>query len=221
MPYGRYRRRRRFYRRRKPVPWYAKKYSLGSLASKAWSGVKYLKGLVNAERYKLDTSATTTDILNTGTVVHLSAVAQGDGDSARTGNSIFARSLLVRGFWTWNSTAAAPQQVRVSVVQDLRQISDTAPGFTDIYAGANVQSFLNTATVGSFKVLRTLSFSINDMVPERRFQIKIPMRHHIRYNGTASSDIQKGGLYLVMSSDQTTSNGPTMTWISRLSYHDN
>ena len=43
---------------------------------------------------------------------------------------------------------------------------------------------------------------------------------HIRYNGTADTDIQKGGLYILFISDQA-SDYPTCDYQTRLGYHDN
>ena len=40
-------------------------FSLGQLARKAWSGVKYIKGLVNSEMYKMDINITSTRFIMT------------------------------------------------------------------------------------------------------------------------------------------------------------
>ena len=60
-------RRRRVYKKRTPKPWYRKKYSVSQMASAAYKGVKYIKGLVNSEMFDVVTAASNTSMTNTGT----------------------------------------------------------------------------------------------------------------------------------------------------------
>lgn len=227
MPFQRRRRRfrrrngRRYGRRLAVQPWYRRKFTAADMASYAWRGVKYLKGLVNSERYKFDVQESVTNILNTGGLNNLVEIAQGDGDGARTGLSIFARSLNIKGYATWNSTSALPQILRVSIVVDNQQIADTAPTFTDIYENNNVVAHLNSDTVGRFSVLRDMLINLSDQKPQVHWEMNIPMKHHIRYNGTAGTDFQRGAIYIVYVSNKSTVDGPSLVYESRLSYHDN
>lgn len=191
------------------------------LASAAYSGVKYLRGLVNSELYSLDNQSTASNLLTTGAVVHLTAVAQGDGDGARTGNSIYVRSVNMRLACAWASAGNAGQIVKWALVEDTQQIGDTTPGFTDIYDNNNVVAHLSETTKGRFTIHKTgnLVLSVNN--PRELVQCQLTLRHHVRYNGTVGSDVQKGGLYLVLVSDQSSSNGPSIVYDVRVSYHDN
>lgn len=220
MPYKRnYRRRnykkKRYVRRvpanRQPTTWQA----VSKLASDIW----YLKGLVNSELYKFDTAISTT-VVNTGSVQNLCQIATGDTEVTRTGNSIFVRSVYVI-LNTSMSQSANNTLFRIALVQDKQQIGDTAPAITDVYEGATPQSALYKATVGRFKILwtRTVPFSItgNQTAMIKKF---FKCRIHVRYNANTTADLQKNGLYLMMSSDEAT-NGVAVAGTARLSYHDN
>lgn len=226
MPYS------RGYKRRYKKRRYAKKgkslwqtgmgyYSKASwLAKQVWK----LKGLVNSEMHKLDVNNAGGTVTTAAYAAHLSAVAVGDTFDARTGNSIYARSLNIKGQVVYNGTAGAtPTFLRLLVVQDTQQIGDTSPAISDVLstASSGYNAHINAATAGRFKLLYSdihATDSVQNTV--KKFDINLPMRHHIRYNGTASTDIQKGGLYIMAISDQAT-NGPKLIFDSRLSFHDN
>lgn len=225
MAYRRYRR-RRFNRRRK-TPWYNKKYSAAQLAVKAVKGVSYLKGLVNSERFVHQNTATAApdDI---GYIGHLTSISQGDTQITRTGNSILARSLMLRGNITINATSSQ-NVVRLMIIMDKQQIGDTVPSITDIlestYSATQfyVHAPLERDSVGRFKVLKSRTYTLSDQRPNLSFSFFINMRQHIRYNGISGGDIQKNGMYLVLVSDSpnTGSAHPSVTFLSKLTYHDN
>lgn len=208
---------------RKMDSWASAGAKAGSLAKIAWRGVQKLRGLVNSEMYKLDQTLTAQNIdQGTPIVQHITAVAQGDGDGQRTGNSILARSFNFKGLVYRSSAGDANQMVRVSVIQDTQQVGDTTPLCNNIYEGTNPYNHLNSDSVGRYKVLYTKSFILDTVKNlSQILDINVPMMHHVRYNGTASTDIQKGGLYFVFTSTQGTSNFPAVTGEMRLSYHDN
>lgn len=214
--YGR-RRRRRFARKRG-----------GFSLSSAWKTAKWaaktawkLKGLVNSEMMKLDTSASGVSIPTTGVVTHMTAVAQGDSDASRHGNSIYVRSLNIKGYVRMNAAATA-SVYRLAVIIDTQQVGDTSPSYSDIYESSDVNSHLNNTTVGRYKVLKNIVFTlIVGQSDVKYFDINIPMRHHVRYNGANSSDVQKGGIYLVRVSNEGVGFTPSDSYEARLSYHDN
>lgn len=191
------------------------------VARAAWRGVKYLRGLVNSELYKADFSFAGQAFGSNATfITHLTGIAQGDGITTRTGNSIYVRSINVKGSLTWNSASGAGQLCRVSLIMDKQQISDTTPNFTDVYTNGLPFSHLNPNTVGRFSVLWSKSFQVSATRPDVPLFLNKAMRHHVRYNGTTSTDIQRGAIYLLVTSDATV-NYPTLNMESRTSYHDN
>lgn len=199
----------------------SRKYSALDMAKGALRGVKYLKGLVNSEMFKLDT-AVSGGVPDTGGVSSICAIAQGDGYAARTGNSILAKSISWRGVWERTTAGNAVQHIRICIFSDSQQVGDTAPSFTDVFTTAASTSFLNPLTVGRFSILWSKEFILDTAGGlGDSFDVTLPLQHHIRYNGTASSDIQKGGLYIATISTQASANYPTLTSVVRLSYHDN
>lgn len=188
--------------------------------------VKSLKGLrrvINVEKKKFDAVYSVTNIPITGTVNPLHAVAQGDTDQTRDGNSIKPLSLLLR-YQSYNNATAGTTAIRVLIFRDLQQVGDTNPSTTDILddsVAALPDAPLNNNTVGRFKILRDFKIILDTAKSNRKDgKVYIPLYGHIRYNGAAATDIQKGGLYILMVSDQAT-NYPTMGYNYRLTYVDN
>ena len=189
------------------------------LALQAYKGVKYLKGLVNSEMFHRTNSGSTTTS-STGTMTLLNGFSQNDTDNGRTGNSVLMRNVLIRLVFTQNATAISTQY-RVMIVLDTQQISDTNPSVTDILESANPLSTLKVGNAGRFKVLKSWMFTTDDTKSQTRvINYYKNMQMHTRYNGTADTDIQKNGLYLVTICNQAT-NTPTMDFYWKVGYHDN
>jgi len=217
----RYRRRyrKRGYRRRN-VAWYNRKYSVAQLASKALKGVSYLKGLVNSEKFKHDLVSSSTYDYN-GVLSHLTGISQGDGEGQRTGNSIFVRNVNIRGSLVRGTT---DERVRLMLLIDKQQIGDSVPAASDVLASTgtaqSVYSFLNRSTVGRFTILRSRLYALTADTPTININWNVNLRHHVRYNGTTGTDVQRGGIYLLIITSAA-SNGPTFERAIRVSYHDN
>lgn len=196
----------------------AKDYGLLALA--AYRGVKYLSGLVNSEKFKLDTTVSVNPDNSSGSVIHLTGAASGDTDSSRTGNSIFVRSLYCR-FRIDKHASATNTNVRILLVVNKQQVADTAPAITDVLESVDTTAPLNNATVGRFSILWDRTFNVNSVSqPTYNTQLYKPMKLHCRYNGTAGTDIQKNGIYLLIFSNEAT-NTPAVNGLFRVSYHDN
>lgn len=189
------------------------------LASAAWRGVRYIKGLVNSEMFNVTLNADATPS-SSGSVVHLTAIAQGDGSGSRTGNSIFVRKVY-GNFNVKQHATAAYTSYRLILFMDTQQVGDTSPAVTDVLESTRVTSYLNPNTTGRFSILWDRRFTTEDNGNETRMlKFYKNMRHHVRYNGSATSDVQKGGLYLLLLSDQAT-NTPTVSYEIKVAYHDN
>nr|UOF81906.1 capsid protein [Cressdnaviricota sp.]UOF82584.1 capsid protein [Cressdnaviricota sp.] len=215
------RKKRPYARQGRSNAWYNQKYSFVPMdvAMSALKGVRYLKTLVNSEMYKYDK---TSNILpdSTGATIALSDIAQGDGDNQRTGLSIFSNSLYFRLKGTIHVSATATQ-IRILLVRDNQQIGDTSPSISDVLEGIGMETPLNNTTVGRFTILRDWVINLNSQGTQNFFrQAYIPCYKHIRYNGTASTDVQKNGLYLLHMSNEVT-NTPSLYYYSRLNYRDN
>lgn len=205
---------RRKYKRRNYV-----RTSGESLALKAFRGVKALRGIINSEKKKHDAGVSETPSTS-GAVTSLASIAQGDTLVQRNGNSILAKYLGIR--YTVNMNASATNTIlRTILVKDLQQVSDTAPTLGDVLQDVTVNSFLDYKFPGRFSVLmdKTIQLSANGRNGHME-KINIPLNTHIKYNGTASTDIQKNGLYLMFVSNES-ANVPTISGASRLHYYDN
>lgn len=219
MPYYR---KRRYYRRRrnnKKRGFISKATALAKTAYSAYRGVRYLKGLVNSELFKLTLTSSITPDSATGSYVHLTYIPQGDDDNTRSGNSIFLRYIFARCTYVQNASATNTF-IRQMLICDTQQVADTAPSISGILQSVDVLAPLNADNVGRYKVLSDTLIVLNSNTPSTFRKLKKSMRHHVRYNGTAATDIQKGGIYVFWLSNQAT-NTPTVNYNFRMSYHDN
>lgn len=223
MPYRRRIRKRPYRRRpRKPRPWLTARNvgSAFSYAMAAYRGVKYLKGLVNAEMKDYGDTGNSGTFTTTPTITHLTAIAQGDGPTNRDGNSIFVRFVGIRMRCSHDATNSS-QFNRIVVVRDKQQVADGTPTWTDVFESADENSYLKDASKGRFDILYDCRFCFaNNDKTARMFDIKIPMKHHVRFNDTAATDIQKGGIYLMLYGSNA-ANGTGYTWDSTVKFHDN
>lgn len=206
-------------RSRRRTPWYRRKYSAlqagGYLARQVWR----LKGLVNSETFKHDVGASINVSNSTGAgLISLSAIAQGDTQATRTGTSIFARALNGSLLFERNASATYTY-LRYMILIDTQQIASTVPTISDVLQSDH-QSHLNTTTVGRFKILKGGHLRVDGTMLTREVKINIPMRHHIRYANNSDTSYQKGEIYLLLLSSEST-NTPIVRYNFRLSYHDN
>lgn len=224
MPYGNYRNRR--YRRRsyrgrsgyrKPT---TKSQDVQLNLSKLWRQIKYVKGMINSEK-KFHDSSGSTAASATPTVHALTQIAQGDSQATRDGNSILVRNLRLSMLWSNHASATAGTFCRCVIVKDNQQVSDTDPQWLDVFESATVTSPLNAEKIGRFQLLKDMTFTLNNDDKENKIiKLNLPLKHHVRYNGTAGTDIQKGGLYLMYCSNQG-ANTAAVSLEARVSFYDN
>ena len=216
-----YRRRRTNFRRRRRgrTPWYRRKYNAMQLASAAWRGVRYVKGLVNSEMFH-NTIDNTNNPTPLGTIVPLTNIAIGDSAVTRTGNSLFVRSIVMNMNCSQNASALDNTFIRMVLFIDTQQVSDTAPVSGDIFATTGPNALLNLDSAGRYKILKSWEFALSTQNPAKVIKYYKNIRHHVRYNGPNAQDLQKGGIYLALVSSQST-NVPALTYQIRIGYHDN
>lgn len=215
-----YRRRVRFRRRRaRRAPWYRRKYNAVQLASKALRGLNYVKGLVNSEMFH-NTISSVSNPTPLGTIIPLTNIAIGDSAVTRTGNSLFVRSIVMNFNCSQNASALDNTFIRMVLFTDTQQVSDTTPVSGDIFATTGPNALVNLDSAGRYKFLKTWAFSLSTQNPAKIIKYYKNIRHHVRYNGSAATDVQKGGIYLALVSSQST-NTPTLEYQIRVGYHDN
>lgn len=221
---------RRNYKKRKPS-FLKKAGGALSLAYKAWKGFKYLSGMINSEKNKSDyqfLSAATMTVSQTPGLVFNIGVGDSEGD--RVGYSILVRGLCLTYLIRNNATTPAPAVgIRIMIIKDNQNVQDgTSLSLSDILENVTstgiVESLFNDRTVGRFT---TLYNRVHYMDTVKNVQVinkhYIPLKHHVRYNGDTSSDIQKGGIYYIAICDNTNVSylNPVITMACRTYYYDN
>lgn len=221
MPYRRKYGRRKY--RRNRTSWYNKKYSVSQIARKAWGTAKYLKRVLNVEKKKHDVNLALT---TNNSVVALNHIPQGDTDQTRDGNSLKQQSLSIKGYIQGSSTLDS-LHARVIVFFDKQQVPDANPTITDLLDPSSSNAVfapLNNETVGRYKILSDKRYSLNNAISgnavTHNYSFSTALKSHARFNGPASSDIQKNGLYIGIVHDGGITP-PTLAATSRVTYTDN
>lgn len=201
----------------------------GALAYNAYSLAKKVARMVNSEIKFHDVQATNTAYDSTGTIVNLSTIAQGDGDNARDGSSIKLAHLTMRMSWSSNTTDTTPQRVRMilfrgknekSTPPTISTLLEDTTQYDNIVSPKNWDHKFNTRVLYDRVIVLTPNASASNQSKE--LVISKKLYGHVKFatNDTAGTDIENGGLYMLIVSDETT-NAPTCTFYSRLTFYDN
>ena len=167
------------------------------LASAAWRGVRYIKGLVNSEMFH-NTIDNTNNPTPLGTIVPLTNIAIGDSAVTRTGNSLFVRSIVMNMNCSQNPSALDNTFIRMVLFIDTQQISDTTPVSGDIFATTGPNALMNLDSAGRYKILKTWEFALSTQNPAKVIRYYKNIRHHVRYNGPNAQDLQKRAAFILL-----------------------
>lgn len=212
-----------------------------NLAQKVVKLTKLVSGLRPETKY-IDTSLTSNNVsVNNGVVINLTAIGGGTGINQRVGDAVnmlwWNLNLSVTLSSAQNTTTEMPS-FRFYIARDVQQVSDTAPIGADLVDQPSLPKIqlLNVSTTMQrrFQIVYDskpqlifpgtgLSILNNSVVyPQRcQFNLRGFKKGPIRFNGTASTDIQKGGLFLFFYTDVTTSGDVLdFTGTSRVAYTD-
>jgi len=204
----------------------------GSLFNQVKSLQRIVRNLAPEQKY-VDVDISSTDISTSGRIVHLTGVAQGDTQSTRTGNSINVTSVTLRGKIVTPSSATpnTDPTFRWAIVVDREQVADTSPSAGAIFAGPNpITGLPNLDNLERFRILflsgpisgRRLGVDSSDLSPptiSAYMQWQWTGNLKVAYNGTASTDIEKNGIYFVFLSDDS-SDTIDVVGFSRIAYTD-
>lgn len=219
-----FRKGKRVFKRRRPIRKPRKTSSVAStafnIAKAAWSGIKFIKGLVNVEKHKFDTTFATTVSTFPG-VSNLVAIPQGDGEGQRTGNSLLTKyAYITLNMVRSASSTAVSDTVRVVVVVDKEQAGDTAPPYNGVFESNDPLALINKVNVGRFSILYDKFYNLTSNTPAIQIKEMVPLNLHVRYNGAASTDIEKSGIYLMWVGSNGT-NQVSFNGFVRVAYYDN
>lgn len=189
----------------------------------AYHGVRYLRGIVNAERNFLDTGFVNGELSSTGSVNCLSLINQGDAVGNMQGISVKADSLDMRLSIEMDSSATTTW-VRLIIVVD-NDNSGAFPAITDVLTAATMVAHNSlTANPNRFVTLFDRTFTLNNVGESRNIQYQWhkKLNHHIKISGSGGTITQQrsGSIIAIAFSNEAT-NTPTFTSNFRLRYYDN
>lgn len=213
--------------RSKPRPKYNKYIQSAGLAgralataAKAAHDIYTIKGMINVEKHRHVITASGTTVNTSGGITSLVGIAQGDDQADRTGNSILVKGIALKMAVRIHASATA-SIVRIIFFIDTQQEEDTSPTVTDVINTANPLAPLSRARIGRFKILKNYILNLSaQKTPQVVINKYIKMHHHVRYNSSTSSDIQKGGIYMLIISNEAT-NTPQYDKQTILQFYDN
>lgn len=217
----RFRRTRRRFRRTRRTR-YTTGGSIKYLASKAMSGVRYLKNLINVEFKTIDATSSAT-YGTTPVIAPLNAVAIGDDYNNRDGRQIRLKSCALRMDFLANAAATTDTQIRCVLVL-AKSPEGVAPTFTDVFDTANLYSQRNLTNRKEFVIMFDKIITLSpDSVDKKFFKYYKKLNFKTIFNSTSTATvagIESNGLFLMfLSSDNT--NQPTINYTHRCRFIDN
>lgn len=218
----RFRRYRRRTRRRTRRTRYTTGGSIKHLASKAMSGVRYLKNLINVEFKTIDSTSSAT-YGTTPTIFCLNAVALGDDYNNRDGRQIRLKSCAMNMDFIANPAATTDTQLRV-VLFIAKSPEGANPGFADVFDTANLYSQRNLTNRKEYVILFDKVITLSpESVEKKFFKYYKKMNMKTVFNSTSSATVaavEANGLFLYMFSSDST-NPPTVNFTHRCRFIDN
>lgn len=186
-----------------------------------WKAIQELRKLMNVERKFIDMQVTPAPVDKNGAVVHLSPCNQGSDYNERTGNSIKATSLLLRGYVNLPSTATTGHVMRLILFRDLDNNS-SAPTPATVLENVEPNSPLLHTEGKRYKIIRDKLITVSNTGPDiKMVKFNIKLNSHIKYSDPTTG-IREGQLYLLVLSDTlTVSEEPLFGYDSRIRFVDN
>lgn len=194
----------------------------GTLTTQVKSIRRVLNRVAPEIKY-LDVDGSTTNIPTTGYIFHCTQIAEGDTLGARDGQSIRLISINLCGRFVTATSALASigSCYRLALVVDRQQVADTTPAIGDIFTSTSPRPetlMPNLNTLKRFSMLWVSPVYYPNMMvtttsgltaiiqfpPTQGFCFDHNWTGNlpVGYNGAATSDIQKNGVYfIVISSD--------------------
>lgn len=219
MPFSTYAKsksRKRTYRRKGPV----KRSNVNARVAGLEKSVRKLaiKEAKMKETKFLDAAANGTTVTTTATVNGIFTLPVGTGDSQRVGNRVWMKSFFLRLAVTPNATAGL-NFLRFIVFKD-RQCNGSAPAASDLLTSStNYLSPLLMDNNMRFKILFDRIYTVDsDATGAQVDKVYRKLKFPVEFQDTTSAAISNG-LFILMISDQAT-NGPTVSYQSRLKYTD-
>lgn len=190
--------------------------SVKNTALLAYRGVKTLRALINSELFQYDVNVGQLTVSGTAYIYLLNGMAQGDGQSQRTGNSILMHSLKsIEHYYTPTTNDVLMREI---LFIDKQQISATAPTALDILETSTATSLYNKKESSRFQILSDKLIAFDAVAHPQKVSRKTnKLGKHAIYNDVTNTAIQKNGVYKMI----ITAGVLTYNHFYRLNYHDN
>jgi len=193
-----------------------------SIAKKAYTGVKYLKYLVNAEK-KFHDYTTTANVDWAGNLFQMADIDQGDTGNTRDGNQIAPRSIQ-NTLRLRKHASATDTLVRMILFEDLQADYNLPTTITTVLQDdtttKGVISPINSVLVSRFRILRDKRYILNTDRPELLVKDFHNLGNHYKYaDGTGTNYVGRT-LFMILISDEET-NVPAIEFYSRIRFMDN
>lgn len=203
-----------------PTKTYKKKpTSVRTVANKALS---LARKAVSAEETKFTDIATTVSSIDSiPDSLLLTGVAQSGTINARIGNKISALGFQLNYYARKHNTAEVTQ-MRILLVHDTQQVSDSSSlTWNNIFTEESVIAQRNVAAANKrYRIIYDKIHRMDVGNPSIQAVKKyIPFKHPVMFNGTAASDIQKNGVYLMVLSNEILHTA-TLHYSIRFMYKD-
>jgi len=199
-------------RRKRRVPASSK-----AVAYKALKMVKRINQQV--ERKCVEEAMIDQNMLNTGVVVHLTDIAQGDDNNQRTGNLVYIKYNQAT-FTVFKTGGSANQNVKVALVWSSGATAlATSPHWLDCFTSASPISNKNPDIQNNLRVLKQFNIVLTNDSPMKTFRYFVPVNKTAKYYSSSSGQTTSGQLYLMYISDQS-ADYPQLTYRSNTVYTD-
>jgi len=133
------------------------------------------------------------------------AIAQADTTSGRDGDVITVKEVHAR--ISFACLAGSNCRYRVLIIRDKQQVPDTTPSISDVLSASTTGALPVYNTRNRYQLCYDKVYSLNanflnqDMAMTVDVKKSFPRGLKVQYNGTATTDIQKNGLYLFIIAD--------------------
>jgi len=174
--------------------------------------VRTIRSVAEKKRIFITTTGSEADY--DGHRIYLDAIPQGSGEGERVGRMVTPHALTAKVKIYTTSTSGSSTNIAWTafIVQDLQTVGDAHANVSEILSGIGTTTapmgLMNANNKGRFKILRrwqgVLGYSAGGGPSAKMLDIyhKFRKPKNIRYNGSASTDIEANSLMFVVVSDR-------------------
>lgn len=154
-------------------------------------------------------------VSDSGTLLHLTDISQGDTQSTRDGNQIFLKGITVR----MHSILADTYNImRIIIVRARTGAGDVTSA--DFPAGVSPDPFIEEMNYDKYTVVKdqVITLDAGKVHDVRKFYIKVNKK--IQYGSNTSSDVVTNPYYIWLVSDSDISSHPSVALTARMYWKD-